>query len=193
MIKIDLKKPPICIEPDFIDFENLDYWERPHVRDDLIDEWEYYRNYLSEYRKVYMNSEEWKSIRQQAFSRDNFRCKYCGGHAEQAHHTTYYNIGTNKELKNLESVCVSCHLSIHENKGHMPKTPYERASCKYPVWSDKKLESLFNERRKECLKIIKDEYHTQISKRVLLINNPFYRAYIPYILESEAHILCHNG
>ena len=69
------------------------------------------RNY---YRNVYLNSDAWRRKRYVVLKRDNWCCVYCGNRATQVHHTRYakHNIGK-EPIDWLESVCKSCHNSIH--------------------------------------------------------------------------------
>ncbi len=66
------------------------------------------------YRDDYLKSDAWKRKRYVVLKRDNWRCVHCGGRATQVHHKRYakYNIGR-EPIEWLESVCKSCHDSIH--------------------------------------------------------------------------------
>ncbi len=70
------------------------------------------------YREVYLKSEAWKRKRYVVLRRDNWKCRYCGGEANQVHHTRYakYNIGK-EPIEWLVSVCKTCHDSIHGLSG----------------------------------------------------------------------------
>jgi len=67
------------------------------------------------YRNVYLQSDEWKRKRFMVLKRDNWRCIHCGAPANQVHHTRYApkNIGR-EPIKWLESVCNTCHDSLHQ-------------------------------------------------------------------------------
>lgn len=67
-----------------------------------------------DYYREYLKSDEWKRKRFVVLRRDNWRCKYCGGHATQVHHLKYakYNIGK-EPIEWLVSVCKPCHDSQH--------------------------------------------------------------------------------
>jgi len=66
------------------------------------------------YRNVYLKSDAWRRKRYVVLKRDNWICKYCSQKATQVHHTRYvkYNIGK-EPIDWLESVCKSCHDSLH--------------------------------------------------------------------------------
>ena len=67
------------------------------------------------YRNTYLKSEEWKRKRYVVLRRDNWRCVHCGAKATEVHHKKYakYNIGK-EPIKWLESVCNTCHASLHQ-------------------------------------------------------------------------------
>lgn len=67
------------------------------------------------YRNEYLQSDEWKRKRYVVLKRDNWSCVKCGAPATQVHHTRYApkNIGR-EPIKWLESVCKTCHDSIHQ-------------------------------------------------------------------------------
>jgi len=70
------------------------------------------RNY---YRDVYLKSDEWKRKRYVVLKRDNWLCVHCGARATQVHHKRYAPKNIGKEpIEWLESVCKSCHDSLHE-------------------------------------------------------------------------------
>jgi len=66
------------------------------------------------YREVYLKSNEWKRKRFVVLRRDNWRCVHCGARATQVHHKKYAPKNIGKEpIEWLESVCKSCHDSLH--------------------------------------------------------------------------------
>lgn len=66
------------------------------------------------YRNVYLKSDAWRRKRYVVFKRDNWMCVYCGSKATQVHHKKYArNIGR-EPIHWLESVCYSCHESLHD-------------------------------------------------------------------------------
>lgn len=67
------------------------------------------------YNDVYLNSDEWKSKRENTLIRDNYECVCCEEKATQVHHINYNHIFNEKE-KELISVCKDCHSGIHGDK-----------------------------------------------------------------------------
>lgn len=65
-----------------------------------------------EYREEYLNSEEWKNLRNTIMSSEP-DCQCCGKKASDVHHMTYRNI-VDIKLTDLLPVCRSCHDYIHE-------------------------------------------------------------------------------
>ncbi len=63
----------------------------------------------------YLQSEEWKTIRNQVIERDNGLCLHCKiNPAQEVHHKHYNNIYREK-IDDLESVCSNCHREIHKS------------------------------------------------------------------------------
>lgn len=63
----------------------------------------------------YLQSEEWKTIRNQIIERDNGLCLHCKiNPAQEVHHKHYNNI-YKERLDDLESVCSDCHREIHKS------------------------------------------------------------------------------
>lgn len=62
-----------------------------------------------------MTGRRWAAIRQQVFSRDNFRCRACGaaGRLECHHVIPLEKGGPPFALQNLKTLCVNCHIEIH--------------------------------------------------------------------------------
>jgi hypothetical protein len=66
------------------------------------------------YRNEYLKSDAWRRKRYVVLKRDNWRCIHCGAHATQVHHKMYAPKNIGKEpIAWLESVCKSCHDSLH--------------------------------------------------------------------------------
>jgi hypothetical protein len=66
------------------------------------------------YRDVYLKSDAWKRKRYVVLKRDHWRCVHCGASATQVHHKKYAPKNIGKEpIEWLESVCKSCHESLH--------------------------------------------------------------------------------
>lgn len=62
---------------------------------------------------AYLQSVNWKNIREAALIRDMYCCQYCkSAIATEVHHLTYEHLG-NELLEELISCCKSCHLKEH--------------------------------------------------------------------------------
>ena len=75
---------------------------------------EHYR-YNTKYAKYhrYLETKEWKTIRDKVLKRDDSLCKICNvKKADDVHHLTYENV-FNEKLEDLISVCRKCHSEIH--------------------------------------------------------------------------------
>lgn len=67
------------------------------------------------YNEVYLKSDAWKRKRYVVLRRDNWRCVRCGAPATQVHHKRYAPKRIGKEpIKWLESLCKTCHESVHQ-------------------------------------------------------------------------------
>ena len=65
----------------------------------------------------YLESDNWKKIREQVLERDNHKCTVCGDTNNLViHHTSYDNIG-NEKIEDLITVCEKCHNEIHSTRG----------------------------------------------------------------------------
>jgi hypothetical protein len=65
------------------------------------------------YREEYLKSDAWQRKRYVVFRRDNWSCVHCVARATQVHHKRYAkNIGK-EPIEWLESICKSCHDSMH--------------------------------------------------------------------------------
>lgn len=65
--------------------------------------------------QTYLLSDEWKSIREKVFQRDNCICIYCKTNpAQEVHHKHYLTL-YKETLDDLESVCCACHIDIHKS------------------------------------------------------------------------------
>lgn len=65
------------------------------------------------YREVYLKSDAWQRKRYVVFRRDNWSCVHCGGRATQVHHKRYAKTIGKEPIEWLESVCKTCHDSLH--------------------------------------------------------------------------------
>lgn len=62
----------------------------------------------------YMDSEEWKQIRNRILARDGYRCRMCGtGKQLRVHHIRYPDIYGSESDEDLITVCDSCHQRVH--------------------------------------------------------------------------------
>lgn len=61
----------------------------------------------------YLNSDEWKELRKQAYRRSKNRCELCNNTAHSVHHIKYPKHYSQDKLKNLLVVCDSCHNKLH--------------------------------------------------------------------------------
>ena len=57
--------------------------------------------------------EEWKRIRNQVLTRDNYTCVYCGWKARRFQQVNHIGAEDNHRLDNLETVCQACHAVLH--------------------------------------------------------------------------------
>jgi hypothetical protein len=65
-----------------------------------------------EYREEYLNSEEWKKLRNTILDSCP-ECQCCGKSASDVHHMVYRNL-VDIKVSDLLPVCRSCHENIHE-------------------------------------------------------------------------------
>ena len=62
----------------------------------------------------YIQSNKWKTIRNEVLKRDKNLCQECNiNPAVEVHHKTYENL-FNEKLEDLMSVCKDCHINIHK-------------------------------------------------------------------------------
>lgn len=62
----------------------------------------------------YLQSPEWKRKRDERMRIDGGKCQMClAADAEEVHHLNYFRIGAEDPLKDLVSVCHTCHCRIH--------------------------------------------------------------------------------
>lgn len=64
-----------------------------------------------EYREEYLNSDEWKNLRNTILSAQP-ACQCCGNLATDVHHMVYRNI-VDVKISDLLPVCRSCHNELH--------------------------------------------------------------------------------
>lgn len=68
-----------------------------------------------------LNPTKWKKIAKQVFSRDGYKCQYCGiiGVELEVDHKIPFSRGGSNELANLTTACITCNRKKHD------KTPEE--------------------------------------------------------------------
>ena len=77
------------------------------------DEVEYMNELVGDY-KAYLQSDEWKKIRELALRRDGYTCRICGTAINlRVHHVNYEHVGTELELDDVVTLCDECHSKIH--------------------------------------------------------------------------------
>lgn len=63
--------------------------------------------------KEYLQSEDWRLIRESRLRADNFTCQKCGSRQSlQVHHLTYERVGC-ECIKDLITLCKDCHSEVH--------------------------------------------------------------------------------
>lgn len=87
----------------------------------------------------YLQSEEWRILREHVFARDGGRCIDCGRSATEVHHRVYPRHIDETELDELVAICRMCH-SMRDRTG-TPKSPEEIR--------ERTLERLFRKRYKD--------------------------------------------
>ena len=69
-------------------------------------------------KKTYLQSDKWRTIRQQVFIRDKYRCQICGTNKSlNCHHISYINLGS-ESLEDLTTLCEKCHTNLHNELGY---------------------------------------------------------------------------
>ena len=78
----------------------------------------------AEDKHTYMQSKEWRSIRNQVFTRDNHTCQSCGSQSSlNCHHIFYDRLGA-ENLEDLTTLCTTCHTALHKRLGYDRTTTY---------------------------------------------------------------------
>lgn len=78
----------------------------------------------AEDKQTYLQSNEWKSLRNQVFTRDNHTCQSCGSKTSlNCHHVTYQHLGA-ESLDQLTTLCTTCHTALHKRLGYDRTTIY---------------------------------------------------------------------
>lgn len=99
--------------------------------------------------KFHRTSYEAKRLRTQAYTRDGFKCRVCGGNDKRivAHHLESFadNIDARFELDNLVTLCEGCHISFHKEYGYGNNTreQFEEFYKKHAKKRDNKIRGNF--------------------------------------------------
>ena len=82
----------------------------------------------------------WQHVRKKVFARDNYRCRLCGsaGRLECDHIVPLRAGGNPFELRNLQTLCRSCHIKKSARFNRKPDSPDVAA------WR-KKVREIFND------------------------------------------------
>ena len=72
----------------------------------------------------YLQSDEWKHIRQLVHDRDNSKCRICGKSATETHHHRYPKNLADDSPDNCIAICEDCHTNVHGNGPPVEITPY---------------------------------------------------------------------
>ena len=75
-------------------------------------------------KQTYLQSDEWKTLRNQIFTRDNHTCQSCGSQSSlNCHHIFYDRLGA-ENLEDLTTLCTTCHTALHKRLGYDRTTIY---------------------------------------------------------------------
>lgn len=108
------------------EFDAHNRWLEPYEWDDLIKRAKQIMQNMAEQQgfknnsevckddhQAWLQTEEWKNLREYQLQRDKYICRDCKGKATQVHHTNYNNIGNPFEIYSLVSLCEKCHKKRH--------------------------------------------------------------------------------
>lgn len=72
-------------------------------------------NFKKEY-KEYLQSTNWKKLRERVLKRDNYLCVICNNKANHVHHLSYGCYARYGKSRRIEcvSLCKKCHMRIHK-------------------------------------------------------------------------------
>ena len=95
---------------------NFDNWNKKKTDENAIikEQFEIFRNTRFYNYHKYLNSEEWKIIRDKVIERDNGMCLHCKTKPAQEVHHKHYETIYKEKIDDLESVCSDCHRAIHK-------------------------------------------------------------------------------
>ncbi len=78
----------------------------------------------SKAKLAYLNSQEWRTIKQLRMVIADNKCESCGSPTNlQCHHLTYERL-TNEDVADLRILCGSCHQALHDHYGYDRTTTY---------------------------------------------------------------------
>lgn len=80
----------------------------------------------------FLDSDEWRELRQAALTRANGLCDYCGESAAHVHHVRYPKVGQPHTLDMLVAVCVRCHDLSHGARDMEPLKNAQRTEVTGP-------------------------------------------------------------
>ena len=129
----------------------------------------YYNNDPKKIYQQYLNSDEWKEVRELVKERDGYRCLLCNAIEDKenkvflsVHHRTYENKFNERDhLGDLVTMCRSCH-DISHNIEKFKKMQKEYLSAKKQVNTEiKEIKEDFEKQNKDLKKnILKEKYHS---------------------------------
>ena len=103
----------------------------------------------------YLNSPEWRIIREQRLTKDRYTCRACGSTKNlQVHHLSYSNI-YHEKMEDLITLCQECHSSFHKEKNDVKAAQEAKRKEKFDKamkGNEENLEKLYEDMKK--LKII---------------------------------------
>ena len=86
--------------------------EADHIAARYQEQRRYKQQQLRAVYEAYLESPEWKALRELVLDRDGF-CVCCGAAIEHVHHVSYERLYC-EDLADLAGVCAPCHQEIHK-------------------------------------------------------------------------------
>ena len=84
---------------------------------------------MSRWHKTPLNRRKWKPVRRDVLDRANWRCRSCGGYANEVdHRTPIHHGGDPLDRENLQALCRTCHIrkTRTENENERGRVDPER-------------------------------------------------------------------
>lgn len=79
----------------------------------------------------YLNSPEWRAVREQRLTKDKYTCRACGNTKNlQVHHLSYSNI-YHEKMEDLVTLCQECHSRLHKEKNDIKNAQEEKRKEKF--------------------------------------------------------------